>query len=248
MPLNRSFSPKVRTALKHYVYAYYDPRTERPFYIGQGHGNRVFAHLHEDSDKEKVQVIRELEALGLEPEIRILRHGLTAAEAKLVEAVAIDLLGIDNLTNEVRGHYSRQFGNMSLDEIIRIYDAEEVDIKVPAILIRINRAYRSDMSPRELYELTRSAWVVSRAKCDKVQYAMSVYQGVIMEVYEIAGWFQGGATFGDDVHGERDENTSLRLEFVGRIAEDIRSQYVGRSVAHILKRGAQNPIQYVNVK
>lgn len=248
MTNHKSFSSKVRAALKYYVYAYYDPRTKKPFYIGQGQDNRVFAHLRDESDKEKVHVIRELEALGMEPEIRILRHGLNAAGAKLVESVAIDLLGVDNLTNEVRGHHSRRFGNMSIDEIIRLYDAEKVDIEVPAILIRINTTYRPGMTRRELYEMTRTSWVVSATRCEKVRYAMPVYQGVILEVYEIATWLPGGAVFAEDFHEGRDlDKTAERREFVGRIAKDIRHRYVGKSVAHIWKQGAQNPIRYVNI-
>ena len=44
------FTPKVIERLKYYVYVYIDPRNDRPFYIGKGKGNRVFAHLKIDDD------------------------------------------------------------------------------------------------------------------------------------------------------------------------------------------------------
>lgn len=242
------FSKKVCDALQCYVYAYFDPRDGKPFYIGQGCGNRVFSHLHETSDKEKVQRIDALKDLGLQPGIYILRHGLTAEEAKLVESVAIDLLGVDNLTNIVRGHHSRKFGKRSIEEIVRIYDADEVTITEPAVLIRINKVYRPDMTRRELYEMTRSCWRVGPDR-EKAEYAMAVFDGVILEVYRIEAWLPGGSTFGDDCHGERDlDALKDRFEFVGRIAHEVRDKYIGKSVRHIWSLGAQNPVRYVNVR
>jgi len=245
---SQRFSKRVCARLKYYVYAYLDPREGKPFYIGQGSKNRVFDHLKEDSDKEKVKKIRELDSLGLKPIIYILRHGLTASEAILVESVAIDLLGVENLTNCVRGHHSRKLGRMSVDEIIRIYDADEVTITEPSILIRINKAYVPNMSARELYEKTRSCWKLSKQR-EKAKYAMAVFDGVILEVYRIEAWLPGGSTFGEDYHKGRNlEHAKARYEFVGQIAYEIRDKYIGKSVRHLWPQGAQYPILYVNVR
>jgi hypothetical protein len=39
--------------LKYYVYIYSNPKTDEIFYVGKGKGNRVFAHLQEQSDGKK---------------------------------------------------------------------------------------------------------------------------------------------------------------------------------------------------
>ena len=49
--------------------------------------------------------------------IDILRHGLTPEEALVVESAAIDLLGLDDLANRVRGQHSRDLGRTSVDAI-----------------------------------------------------------------------------------------------------------------------------------
>jgi hypothetical protein len=53
-------TPEVTKILKSYVYVYIDPRNGKPFYIGKGKGNRLFAHLKDQSDIEKVAQIAEI--------------------------------------------------------------------------------------------------------------------------------------------------------------------------------------------
>jgi hypothetical protein len=103
----------VAEALGSYVYVYLDPWDGKPFYIGKGRGERLFAHLDDHSESEKVARIDELRALGLEPRIDLLRYGMTDTEAALVEAAAIDLLGKANLTNIASGYDGRTFGRIS---------------------------------------------------------------------------------------------------------------------------------------
>lgn len=92
----------IANTLKCYVYVYTDPRNGESFYIGKGKGNRVFAHLDDPADTDKTATIRAIRESGAEPQIDILRYGLTEAEVCLVEASAIDLVGLPSLTNKVR--------------------------------------------------------------------------------------------------------------------------------------------------
>lgn len=55
----------------YYIYAYIDPRTNTPFYIGKGSRNRKFNHLKEHDgnteNRDKLAVIKELFLLQLAP-------------------------------------------------------------------------------------------------------------------------------------------------------------------------------------
>ncbi len=87
---------EVAKILQSYVYVYIDPRNGKPFYIGKGKGNRLFSHLQDQFDIEKVAQIAEIRHSGKEPRIEILRYGLSDSEAHLVEAASIDLIGKAN--------------------------------------------------------------------------------------------------------------------------------------------------------
>lgn len=236
------FPPEVAAVLGSYVYVYIDPRNNAPFYIGKGVGNRAFAHLEEASETEKVQKIRELRDAGLEPRIDILRYGLSDTEAALVEASAIDLIGKTQLTNKISGLHSRSFGRIHSKEIIAMLTAKPVEVVHKALLITINRLFRSDMSSEELYEATRGVWKIG-PKRDEVEFAFAVYQGVVREVYQVEAWFPAG-TLPYFTRDASTVNVSGRWEFKGRVApESIRNMYIGFSVGP----SGQNPIRYANI-
>ena len=52
MAMNKinGFSREVKELLKHYVYRLVDPRNNETFYVGEGYGDRVFAHANAMSD------------------------------------------------------------------------------------------------------------------------------------------------------------------------------------------------------
>ena len=69
----------------------------------------------------------------------------------------------------------------------------------------------------------------------------------MQEVYEISSWQHAGTT---RYKTRQFDNVNLagRWEFVGAVApEPIRSRYVGASVSHYLRRGAQNPVAYLGI-
>lgn len=239
--------PEVASQLGYYVYVYLDPRTGSVFYVGKGIRNRALSHLSAEGESRKLRVIDELRQLGTEPQIEILAHGLKDEETAFrVEAAVIDLLGLDRLTNEVRGWRSIQLGRMPLRELVVYYAAKPVDVMVPALLIRINRLYRHTMSPEELYEVTRGVWKLGPRR-KKARYVFAVFEGVVRAVYDIDSWHPAWSTdyrTRPRIFNDRDRG---RWEFVGRVADrEISTQYVDRSVRSYFRQGQQSPVVYVN--
>ncbi|HEX8616123.1 MAG TPA: hypothetical protein VF911_00945 [Thermoanaerobaculia bacterium] len=238
--------PEVADRLGYYVYLYIDPRNGQPFYVGKGQGARALSHLSEEAESRKCARIAELRAEGKAPRIDILAHELRDEETAFrIEAAVIDLYGLDTLTNEVRGWRSLQLGRIPLSELTIYYAATPVTVEVPALLIRINRLYRHNMTPLELYEATRGVWKLG-ARSEKAQYAFAIFEGVVREVYAIESWHPAAST----PYATRDAlqlKTAGRREFVGCIADTaVREAYVGRSVANQFPQGLQSPVVYVN--
>ena len=237
----------VASKLGCYVYVYVNPSDDSVFYVGKGKGTRALSHLDAVERKRVTSTIKKIRASGSEPRIYILAHSLPSEDvAFAVEAAAIDLIGVHNLTNAVRGHAKAKYGRTPLSQLIAYYTKRKATIKEPSILIRINELYHFGMTEAELYDATRSAWKVGDRK-HKARYALTVYDGVVREVYRITGWLPGGSTFAAQNQGKRRPRPG-RWEFVGTLAEDrIRQRYMNSYVGHLFPKGAQNPIAYVNM-
>lgn len=242
MKITPKITPEVAKFLKSYVYVYIDPRNGEPFYIGKGKGNRVFTHLSELAETDKVKQIANIRKCGREPQIDILRYGLSDSEARLAEAVAIDLIGKNKLTNRVAGYHQGSFGRITSQRVISLLTAKKINVKHKAILLTINSLYRSDMSAEELYETVRGIWVVGETRRNQAEYALALFQGIVLEVYRIDQWYPAG-TLEYKTRDTSHFKDSGRWEFSGSIAADIRTEYVGFSVG----KAGQNPIRYANI-
>jgi len=228
------FSQSVVEQLGHYVYFLRDPRNKEVFYVGKGKGNRVFNHvacaLDSESESDKLDRIREIQQSGYAVEHYVLRHGLTEKEAFEIEAAMIDFIGISNLANLQSGHDSNDFGIKTTDEITAMYSAAPFVADEPLLLININKAFDREMNASEVYEATRKAWVVGPRR-NKAKYAVATYRGLTREVYKINRWFQIGDRWGFD----------------GELADEaVREKLRYKSIVALAKRGAANPIRYIN--
>lgn len=215
-----------------YVYAFYDleDETKRPFYIGKGKGVRCIDHIKRPDESPKSTQIKALMArnsLGID----ILRHGMEESAAKLVEATCIDLLGVDTLTNKVRGS-SSLMGRITLDELHRLLLKEETTIapEHAGLAFLLNSTYKSGMSALALYEATRGVWA-RVPKDDNLKFAYATYGGLVMEVYQIECWIKAGS----QQYFTREltlKPETKRMEFVGRVAsQEVRDLYVGKLIS-----------------
>ncbi len=224
---------------EHYVYAFYDTEdaSKKPFYIGKGKSSRCLDHLKCPDDSPKSKRIKELivrKNLGID----ILRHGMDEPTAKLVEATCIDLLGVGELTNKVRGS-SSMMGRVTLNELHHLLLKEETEIapEHAGLAFLLNSTYKSGMSSQELYESTRGVWA-NVPKDEKLKFAYATYGGLIMEVYEIQCWVKAGSQqyFTRDLTITAETN---RSEFVGRIAaKEVRDLYVGKLIKKSRSHGS----------
>jgi len=232
----------LKESLGHYVYLYINPLDNKIFYVGKGKGDRVL-HFDDERNDQCAEVIDKIKKEGKEPLIEILVHGLNDDfTAKKIEAAAIDLIGIENLCNKIRGWESVDFGRMGLAELIPIYKREKAIIEEPVIIIRINKLYHYGMTDRELYDATRGIWKIGENRDDAI-YAFAVFGGIVREVYKIREWLPAGTTMST----RGDLTCGGRWEFVGEVAEEkIRAKYLFKSVEEYLSNHAQNPIRYVN--
>ncbi|MSP66728.1 MAG: hypothetical protein EXQ96_01250 [Alphaproteobacteria bacterium] len=241
-------------ALEFYVYRLVDPRNGKTFYVGKGSGQRALQHLRAalrdavPSDPLD-DCIQKILASGNEVTVIIHRHGMDEPTALAVEAALID--AYPGLTNLVDGHRV-EFGAAPLPEIIERYAARPAEIRVPAILIRIEREWHPSLKAEQLYERTRRYWACTpERRTPPPTHAMSVARGLIREVYRITGWEKYR-----DWPADRDPSRlstgrdkwkpgQLRRGFVGEVDAGL-SHLRGCSVRYLMKPGAQNPITYVN--
>lgn len=228
----KEFSKAVCEKIGYYVYILKDPRTSTIFYVGKGTGSRVFQHVEgallSPLMSDKLNLIREIHNEGLTVKHYILRHGLTQDQSFEIESACIDLLGLDYLTNEVKGHNSWERGLKTVNEINQHYDAKIIEIVEPTIIININKLYKRFMTDDELYAVTKQAWKLGTKK-NQANYVVASYRGLVREVYKIDNWYSIGNRSG----------------FNGKIAEeDVRTKYKDQSLENYIKKGNQNPIKY----
>ncbi len=235
------FDTKTEEAIGFYVYCLIDPRTNKPFYIGKGKANRVFAHardaLENSTETDKLGTIRDIIGQGLEVGYVIVRHGMNEETAFAVETALIDFGTHFNLglTNAVLGHKSSAFGLMTVDEIRRKYTAEPLKtLGDGCVIININKTYQRAKGTKSFYEATKQMWVINEKRIPSLKYVLSEYGGFIVEVFEVDpdGWYQVA-----------DPNGRIRWGFDGKQAPDeVRNLYLNRSVKK--KRGAANPVMF----
>jgi hypothetical protein len=243
------FPDEVRERLAFYVYLLIDPRDSEIFYVGKGVNDRVFHHAAAAVDDSgvmsaKLDRIRAIHADGHQVRHELLRFGLTEREAFQVEAAAIQLVGITDLTNEVAGHHVGIRGRMSTEVAISIFAAEPCPtIDEPVLLIRIPKLWHPAMTELDLLEATSGWWKLGPRRA-KARYAFAVSKGVIREVYSI-----DAASWREQAPGDRGfdpTSSTIRWGFDGIPAGGAMSRYRNTSVKHLFKPGAQSPTLYLN--
>lgn len=236
----QSFPPGVGAKLGSYVYLLVDPRTGRPFFVGRGRGDRCHRHVQaaratpsSDDMATKYPVldrIRESEAGGRPVRVEILRHGLTPAEAELVEASVADALGL--------GHETRLGGQRGPAVDVGAALAKRAKIKRThqVVLLRVG----SHGAPAD-YDTARHGWRIGRRWIDtgsirSPRWALLVTGDLVEAVFRIEGWEPTLAATAGGVE---------RFSFRGTPDPELDARYAGRSVAGYRGTGTPTAVTYV---
>ena len=234
----KKFSPKTINSLKYYIYGFKYPNDDQNyFYIGKGKGNRVFSHLFQKNKKgindPKFDVINSLKKSG-GPKVDIIRHGLNEKEAFLLEATLIDVFGIDQITNKVKGINSDEFGIMDINVIDEIYKGKEFKENISAVCFKINKAWNKGMDEELLYNKIRGNWVLNINRAKRAEYGIGVYNGLIKGIYRICNWESG-----------RSSTKNKRYKFNGYKDEKMQ-KYRGYSLLNYPAHKVKGPLFYYN--
>lgn len=243
------FNDSTQKHLKSYVYGLRDPRNKRYFYIGYGTGNRVFQHIQEARNdakaSEKIKTIREILDSGLEVQYDIIRHGMDEKEGRQVEAALIDAFQLEKLTNQVRGHGSREFGLMSSVEISLLYKSEPFLFNEPAIGLKINQRWFRGISATDLYESARRAWIIGGNVRDRARYAVAISFGVVRALYKIDLWCPFEKSREGKAYVNKKGQAITKWGFVG-LADSNYDSLIGTDISGYRNAQGQNPYFIIN--
>jgi hypothetical protein len=172
----------------YYVYQLIDPRTNLPFYIGQGKGNRAQSHMKFTSrcnNPHKDRTIRKIHRLGLEVIIQKVKEFLTKDEAVSLEMQMIREIGLAQLTNicedanppillgKNNGFYGKTHTNEN--KILQGNGNRGQDLKTPAGKLAISAAMATQWAD-PAYRQERIAMLKSRKGEKRSQSAIGAYK------------------------------------------------------------------------
>lgn len=239
-PTPLSFPPDVAAKLGCYVYLLVDPRTGRPFFVGRGRGDRCHRHVQaatagppSDDGSSKFPLlgrIRQAETGGRPVRVEILRHGLSTAEADLIEASVADALGLT--------HPTRLGGQRRPAEDVGASLAKRAKFKQRHQVVLLRCGPRGAPAG---YDTVRHGWRIGRRWIDtgsprSPRWAVIVSGHLVDAVYRIDTWEPSPTTSGGG---------SGRFSFVGTPDPDLDERYAGRSVAPYLGTGTPSAVTYV---
>ena len=246
----KNFSQAVIDKLGFYVYILKDPRCGSVFYIGKGQGNRIFSHSNIEFDESlKVEMIKEINKAGSKVLREVIHFGLTESEALSAETTLINYLGLNNLTNKIRGKKNHPYETYTVEELESIYGAEKVNVTHKVIVFKLNQEWHRHISDNELYEVTRGYWRIDMKRALEAQFVFATYKGLIKAIYKPNRWIKVTEDKNTLKEAPRvnqyDPKRLDRIYFVGEKAEkEIEEMYLNKEISYYI-RNSQNPVLYI---
>ncbi len=251
------FSPRVAEALGFYVYRLVDPRNDETFYVGRGVGNRVFDHFEEAHDARrggprsaKTDRINAIHDARLRVSAVIHRHNLRDDhETGMLEAALIE--AYPNLTNQVAGEGTTNFGARGVDAVIAQYDLPPAPIdEEKCLVLSLTKRWpiEDDDAPfawRDIYQRARYGWRLDVKRAAKAQYVVAQARGVVRAVFIADRW----TTSDDPVFAAFPRpKVAPAWGFVGSPAPwFVEHAWVGRRVPEKLRARFGQRVRYANI-
>lgn len=224
------------SSLNYYVYIYCsvgEDNTRKPIYIGHGKNQRCLDHIKDLNNKSDIKSLTIKKLYNQKKlDIDIIAYKLDRDTALAVESACIDLIGLDNLENIVKGH-GENFKRIPIEELSNKINQKFAEIRDDhkGFVIIVNKLYKPNYNDLETLEVVRGIWkknlvtIAKNSQCPKFGFA--AYNGIIKEVYEVFDWVPAGTqeyfTRKLDIEKSRD-----RYEFVGKISKDLSNLYKGQ--------------------
>jgi len=122
-------------------------------------------------------------------------------------------------------------------------------ITEPVMFFNLAKTWHPDITDTELFARTSGAWRCWGPRRDKAEFALAVYRGFVLAVYEIDGWRErreGDLDWQDDL-GQPKPRLVFECSHAPRNSDKM-SQLVGRSVQPILdiSNNPQWAFRYIN--
>ncbi|HEY6623893.1 MAG TPA: hypothetical protein VIX85_08680 [Acidimicrobiales bacterium] len=203
--------------------------------------------------------IREIESNGRSVRVDILRHGLNADEARLVEAVARDALGLRSVpdagatgpTGSRRALPAQRIEASTLNA--QLAKPAKIKPSHPVVLLRLGKSLGPGPSDAELDDAVRSGWKIGRRWTDprsprSPQWAFAVVDDVVRAVFRIDGWKLAEPairTSPSQPTRPPAPGAPPRWALAGERDPELERKYRGRNVSAYLSPGSQNPVTYV---
>ncbi|WP_223211241.1 MULTISPECIES: hypothetical protein [unclassified Synechocystis] len=112
---------------------------------------------------------------------------------------------------------------------------QAITITEPAIIFRLNKTYSTNLSQQEIYDITRSDWILGHRR-EKAEYGFAAFKGVVLQVYRIDRW---------DFSGKVTDVGRQRWFFEGKVATEMQD-YINGNISHYFKKGDRSPTKYLN--
>ena len=119
------------------------------------------------------------------------------------------------------------------------------DITDNIVIIKVNKSYHENISPMELYDVTRGCWKRKIESVKDAEYALSVHDSIVKEVYRIDNWKPSKEVIRETIPNNP-EIENERITFTGEVAiEDVRKKYIGKNVKNLYKWGEADPVKMI---